>query len=81
MYVVYAIESCSTARVYIGQTQDMDARLSSHNQGLVASTKKDRPWKLLAIEMFETREGSRWCEHQLKESRGRRLKWIEKHKL
>ncbi len=81
MYIVYAIESISTARLYIGQTQDIDIRLKSHNQGLVVSTKKNKPWRLLAMEILETREDARWKEYQLKKSRGQRLKWLEQHKL
>ncbi len=80
MFAVYGIESCVTKRVYIGQTQDFDKRLHLHNGGNVKSTKIDRPWKLIAIEMFDTREDARWCEKQLKASRGRRIKWVEQHK-
>ncbi len=81
MFVVYAIESLPTGRVYIGQSQDFDERLKLHNSGSVESTAKDGPWQLIAIEKFETRDQSRWCEKQLKISRGRRLKWLEQNKL
>jgi predicted GIY-YIG superfamily endonuclease len=80
MFVVYAIESCLTGRVYIGQAQDFDVRLKLHNSGLVKSTCNDRPWRLKAIEQFEARDQARWCEKQLKTSRGRRIKWMEQHK-
>lgn len=81
MFVVYAIESCLNQRLYIGQTQDIETRLGLHNKGLVKSTVNDRPWKLVAMERFDTREDARWREHQLKLSRGRRLKWQENHKF
>lgn len=81
MFVVYAIESLPTGRIYIGQSQDVDERLKLHNSRNVKSTAKDGPWLLIAIEGFDTRNSARWCEKQLKTSRGRRLKWLEQHKL
>lgn len=81
MFVVYAIESCATGRVYIGQTQNFDKRLKLHNGGHVKSTFSDRPWKLVAIESHNTRDSARWCETLLKKSRGRRSKWLEQYKL
>ncbi|WP_168432885.1 GIY-YIG nuclease family protein [Pontiella sulfatireligans] len=80
MYVVYAIESRTTGRVYVGQSQDFDKRLKLHNSGHVISTSQDGPWMLVAMECFETRDQARWCEKLLKKSRGRRLKWLEQHK-
>jgi len=81
MCYVYAIESVATDRVYVGQTREMDERLRAHNNGYVRSTEKDRPWVLIARERFETRSEARWCEHQLKKSRGKRKRWIEDHRL
>ena len=81
MFVVYAIESCSTGRVYIGQSQDFDGRLKLHNGGHVKSTMKECPWRQIAQEGFDTREEARWREQQLKKSRGRRIKWLADHKL
>ena len=81
MYVVYAIESLLTGRVYLGQSQDFEERLKLHNGGHVRSTSKDLPWVLLAMERFETRDQARRCETLLKRSRGRRLKWLQQHKV
>lgn len=80
MFVVYAIESCATGRIYIGQTHDFENRLQLHNDGHVKSTASEGPWKQVAMEFFESREDARWCERQLKKSRGRRLKWLKQHK-
>ncbi len=76
MFTVYAIKSCVTGRIYIGQTQNIVIRLAMHNSGRVASTRKDRPWQIVKTEYFKTRNESRWFEYQLKQSRGRRLKWL-----
>jgi len=81
MFVVYAIESRVTGRIYIGQTQDFNKRLELHNGGRVKSTSKDGPWNLIAIESFETRDQARWREKQLKSSRGRRTKWKDQQKI
>jgi putative endonuclease len=73
---VYAIQGKS-GRVYVGQTEDLERRLSAHNRGAVQSTKEDRPWVLIKSQDFETRELARFFEWQLKRSRGKRLKWLE----
>ena len=79
MFVVYAIESSSRRRVYIGQTNDIEKRLRFHNSGYVKSTSKDTPWYMIAMESFSTREQARWCEKQLKNSKGARVKWLKQY--
>jgi len=81
MFVVYAIESSSTGRVYIGQTNDVEKRLQFHNSGYVKSTSKDAPWRIIAMESFSNRELARWCEKQLKKSKGARVKWLKQYCL
>lgn len=81
MFYVYAIESGKTGRVYIGQTADIEKRVWLHNNGQVKSTRKDAPWRLIALEEWDSREQARWCEKKLKGSRGKRVKWIEQHYL
>jgi putative endonuclease len=80
MFCAYAIRSHLAGRIYIGQTENVAARIASHNNGQVRSTKKDRPWDLIAVEEFKTREAARWMEHELKKSHGRRTRWIEEHR-
>ena len=72
---VYAIESASGA-VYVGHAEDVSKRLAQHNAGRVGSTKTRRPWSLVKTQAFATRSKARWFEKQLKESRGRREKWL-----
>lgn len=81
MCYVYAIESINTGRIYIGQTKDINNRLRLHNNGQVKSTSKDNPWKVIALEKFDTREQARWCEKKIKESRGKRIKWLDIHQI
>ena len=80
MFYVYAIKSHLAGRIYIGQTENVMARIAFHNDGQVKSTDKDRPWDLIAFEEFETREAARWRERELKKSHGRRTRWIEEHR-
>ena len=81
MFKVYAIESLIKGRIYIGYTSDVIARLNYHNAGYVKSTSKDRPWRLIALENFESESEVRWSERSLKRSRGQRLRWIEKYRI
>jgi len=77
MFWVYAIRSESRKdRVYIGQTYDLMRRVQAHNRGDVRSTEDDRPWTLIRFEECATRSAARWLEKSLKQSRGRRVKWL-----
>ena len=76
MFFVYAIQSEKYDRVYIGQTDCLERRLEEHNAGRVPSTKSGRTWVLLRFQEFNTRSDARWFERQLKQSRGRRLRWL-----
>ena len=75
--IVYAIRSTVSGRIYIGHTRDIDMRLYYHNSGYVKTTKLDRPWELIALEKCDDRKAARWVEGQLKQSRGRRVRWIK----
>jgi putative endonuclease len=77
VFYVYAIQSLTNSRVYIGQTQDIDRRIAAHNSGTVKSTRQHRPWKLIKSNSCETREAARWLEHSLKSSRGTRIRWLK----
>ena len=81
MFFVYAIQSIPTKQIYIGQTKDIEERLRCHNSGYVKSAKARKPWVLLAFEEFEDRNKARWLERELKKSKGRRLRWIEKNHI
>ena len=61
IYCVYAIQSETTGRLYIGQTDLLQRRIEEHNKGRVKSTKHESPWKLVAIEYFEKRSDARWA--------------------
>jgi len=80
-HCVYAIKSAISGRIYIGQTDDIDRRISEQNKGRSISTRTESPWELVAGEYFENRSEARWCENQLKKSKGKRIKWFENNHI
>ena len=53
MFTVYILYSEKYDSFYIGYTNDIETRLSQHNQGLTKSTKSKIPWKIVYTEQFE----------------------------
>ena len=80
-FCVYAIQSTVSNRVYVGQTDNMERRLREHNDGRVKSTKREVPWKILSVEVFDERSEARWCENSLKRSKGKRADWLKKNQV
>jgi len=78
---VYAIQSKTTNRIYIGQTVFLDRRIEQHNLGRVKSTKAEMPWEVIAIEFFSDQAKARWIERCLKQSKVKRLDWIKKNRV
>ena len=71
MYYVYVIRSEEGYR-YIGQTGDLERRLSEHNGGMSHSTKHGKNWEVVHLEEFGTRKEAMKRERYLKTSAGRR---------
>ena len=78
MFYVYLIKSNIDDSLYIGQTENIKERLERHNNGFVVSTKNKRPWSLVGVEEYQTRELARWREYKLKKSVGEKKKFIKK---
>jgi putative endonuclease len=66
MYVVYIIESELDCSYYIGQTQDLEARIKRHNEGRNVFTAKKRPWQLRFWKELDTRSEAVIYERRLK---------------
>lgn len=66
MYYVYLLVSQVRDEKYIGSTNYLRTRVKKHNRGLVASTKRYCPWKLLYYESYPTEDLARLREKQLK---------------
>lgn len=65
-FFVYILESIKDGHFYIGQTNNINARIERHNKGQVTSTQNRRPLKIIHIESFATRTESTQREKYLK---------------
>jgi putative endonuclease len=76
MYKVYVLYSNSFNKIYIGQTEDLERRLSEHNNGLLSIyTKRYKPWEVVYTEEYQTRSEALKREKQLKSQKGREFIW------
>ncbi|MCE1164283.1 MAG: GIY-YIG nuclease family protein [Bacteroidetes bacterium] len=66
MYSTYILISESTGKLYIGQTNNLNARISRHNSNKNFTTKNKGPWKLLYSKEFNTRSEAMVFEKKLK---------------
>jgi putative endonuclease len=55
MFSVYILYSHKDRQLYVGQTNDLERRLTRHNDGHVDATKYRRPLTCIHSEMFDTR--------------------------
>jgi putative endonuclease len=75
MFFVYALYSSKFNKIYIGQTVDLDKRLTEHNAGLSFYTKRFMPWEIVYTEKIKTRTEAMKREKQLKSQKGREFIW------
>jgi putative endonuclease len=66
MFFVYILKSKKDDKLYLGSTNDLRERIKKHNSGLVESTKKRVPLKLVYYEAYAAEEEARRREHNLK---------------
>ena len=81
MFWVYILQS-SRGKFYVGQTEDLSARLKFHNQTDHIDghfTRKNGPWKLVWSELHDSRQSAMKRERQIK--RMKSAKWIRAHLL
>jgi putative endonuclease len=55
MYHLYILYSKHIDQYYIGHTNDLDDRLTRHNEGKSLATKRGVPWHLKFSTPFQTR--------------------------
>jgi len=81
-FFVYILQSMKDFSFYIGQTHDLDKRISQHNDGLGTYTSKKMPWRLVYFEMLSSREESILRESALKKWKNKeRYKSLIKRRL
>ncbi|HBB37557.1 MAG TPA: hypothetical protein DEP63_03640 [Candidatus Magasanikbacteria bacterium] len=70
-YIVYFLESKKDpTKHYIGFTENIAQRIVQHNQGLVSSTKKLCPWKIIYLEIYTNKQDALGRERFLKSGSG-----------
>jgi putative endonuclease len=71
-YYVYVLFSPTYDRIYIGFSNDVEARFKSHNELATKGwTKRFRPWVLVYQEAFASKREALTREKQLKSAKGR----------
>ena len=70
-YVYVLICEMNKTHRYTGITEDLEARLQSHNQGKNPHTSKYRPWKIETAIAFRSRDKAVEFEKYLKSHSGR----------
>ena len=71
MYHTYILRSRSSGRFYIGQTDDLDARVARHNSGGCDATRGRGPWELVWSQSFATRSEAVRMERGIKSRKSR----------
>ena len=66
MFYVYILYSHKDKKLYVGQTNDLGARVKRHASGYVDATKHRLPLTCIYSEQFETRSEAMQREHFLK---------------
>ncbi|KKT41671.1 MAG: Excinuclease abc c subunit domain protein [Parcubacteria group bacterium GW2011_GWA2_44_13] len=65
-YYVYILKSDLNGSYYIGSTQDIEKRLDLHRNGMVTSTKRYLPWRLVYKAEYPNLSDARKRELQIK---------------
>jgi putative endonuclease len=77
VYYCYIIYSRKLDKYYVGQTEDLESRLSDHNAGISVYTSKASDWQLMYFETFETRKEAISREQMIKGKKSRKyIEWL-----
>ncbi len=76
MHFVYIIYSETFGIYYKGETSDISARLSAHNQNKSNYTANKGPWKLVYLEKLSTRSEALKREKMLKKQNRKYIEWL-----
>ena len=69
-HYVYILQSLKDLRYYIGETHNVEQRLTFHNSGKQRSTRNRTPFKIVLTEEYQTREQALKREKQIKSWKG-----------
>ncbi|EAZ80850.1 GIY-YIG nuclease family protein [Algoriphagus machipongonensis] len=65
-FTVYILFSDKLGKYYVGQTRDLNSRLSRHNQGRERFTRTGCPWKLIHSIYCNSRSEAMILEKKIK---------------
>jgi putative endonuclease len=74
MFIVYVLYNSVADKFYVGQTQNLDARLAAHNnkhKTMSYTARFKGEWKVIYTESLPTRSEALKREKQLKSHQGR----------
>ncbi len=74
-FYTYVLYSQTFNKIYIGQTSDLNRRLSDHNSGKSTHTSRYIPWEIFYSEGFSSRSEAMKREKQLKSQKEREFIW------
>ncbi len=74
-FVVYILYSFSEKRFYYGYSSNLIQRIYWHNNGNKGFTKNYRPWAVIYVEFFETKQEAMMKEKYFKTGKGRN--WVK----
>jgi len=81
-FCVYVLYSLKDHKLYVGYSENLKQRLTSHFQGESASTAPRRPFRLIYCEYFYSMKDAKNREQYLKTTAGKRgLKYIISNSL
>jgi len=73
MYYTYILISETSAKLYIGQTNNLETRIKRHNSNKNFTTKNKGPWKLIFYKAFSSRSEAMQFEKKLKSYKNKQL--------
>ena len=72
-FYLYILQSETTGRYYVGQTEHLQERVSYHQANYSKAIKNRGPWKLRYSEEYETRSHAVQRERYIKRQKDRRF--------
>jgi putative endonuclease len=75
MHFVYVLRSEQKKYLYVGLTNNLERRISQHQNGREQTTSPYRPFELVYTEKYPTRAEARKREKQLKSGQGK--EWLK----
>lgn len=79
-YFVYILKSIEHDKTYVGITNNLERRLTEHNDGKSIYTRKFKPWEIVYKEEVLDRKSAREKEKYFKTAAGRRKIKVILHK-